>query len=141
MRVNEPIEIALNGERLFFQPEILEKYNQPGPRYTSYPTAPEWSDSFDAEDWLTAINETGGNQAPLSLYVHLPFCQPLCLFCGCNVVISKKHEEISDPYLNRLKKEIDWLGARVGPERRVAQLHWGGGTPTYLSAEQIEELF
>ena len=141
MRTTELIEIDLQGEQVFFPSEILEKYNQPGPRYTSYPTAPEWSDSFGEDEWQAAIEETSASRAPISLYVHLPFCQSLCLFCGCNVVISKKGEEISAPYLSRLKKEIDWLGARLDPSRRIEQMHWGGGTPTYLTAEQIEELF
>ncbi len=141
MRKTELIEIDLQGERVFFPPEILEKYNQPGPRYTSYPTAPEWNDNFGKDEWQAAIGETSANRAPVSLYAHLPFCQSLCLFCGCNVVISRKGEEVSAPYLVRLKKEIDWLGARLDPARRVEQMHWGGGTPTFLPAEQIEELF
>jgi oxygen-independent coproporphyrinogen-3 oxidase len=141
MRVTELIEIGLQGEQALFPSEILEKYNQPGPRYTSYPTAPEWSDSFNSDEWQAAIEETGASRAPVSLYAHLPFCQSLCLFCGCNVVISRKGEEVSAPYLARLKKEVDWLGSRLDSARRVEQMHWGGGTPTYLSAEQIEELF
>ncbi|MBO0726256.1 MAG: oxygen-independent coproporphyrinogen III oxidase [Blastocatellia bacterium] len=141
MRVTELIKIGLQGEQVFFPSEILEKYNQPGPRYTSYPTAPEWSDGFGVNEWQAAIDETGASRAPLSLYAHLPFCQSLCLFCGCNVVISRKGKKVSAPYLARLKKEVDWLGAQIDPARHVAQMHWGGGTPTYLSAEQIEELF
>lgn len=141
MRTTELIAVDLGGEQINFPIEILEKYNQPGPRYTSYPTAPEWSDSFGEADWLAAIEETRTSHAPLSLYVHLPFCQSLCLFCGCNVIISKKHEEVSAPYLTRLKQEITRMSHRINPARQVEQLHWGGGTPTYLSAAQIEELF
>ncbi|MGE0882343.1 MAG: oxygen-independent coproporphyrinogen III oxidase [Blastocatellales bacterium] len=141
MQTTEIIGIELGGERINVTPEILEKYNQPGPRYTSYPTAPEWSDEFGEAEWLMAIEETAGSRAPLSLYAHLPFCQSLCLFCGCNVIISKKYEEVSSPYLARLKREIARMSERLNPERQVEQLHWGGGTPTYLSAEQIEELF
>jgi oxygen-independent coproporphyrinogen-3 oxidase len=141
MRATELIKIGLQGEQVFFPPEILEKYDQPGPRYTSYPTTPEWSDDFSMNEWQAAIDETSSSCAPISLYAHLPFCQSLCLFCGCNVVISREGEKASSPYLARLKKEVDWLGARIDPARQVAQMHWGGGTPTYLSAEQIEELF
>lgn len=141
MRTTESIAIDLGGERINFPLEILEKYNQPGPRYTSYPTAPEWRDDFGEAEWLAAIEETRTSTAPLSLYAHLPFCQSLCLFCGCNVIISKKHEEVSAPYLARLKQEITRMSERINPARQVQQLHWGGGTPTYLSAAQIEELF
>ncbi|HEX5081323.1 MAG TPA: oxygen-independent coproporphyrinogen III oxidase [Blastocatellia bacterium] len=141
MRATEIIKIGLQGEQVFFPLEILEKYDQPGPRYTSYPTAPEWSDGFGVNEWQAAIDEISASRAPISLYAHLPFCQSLCLFCGCNVVISRDGEKASAPYLARLKKEVDWLGARLDPARQVAQMHWGGGSPTYLSAEQIEELF
>src|SRR5262249_8907377 len=92
-------------------------------------------------DWLAAVDETRTKPSPLSLYVHLPFCQSLCLFCGCNVIISKKHEEVSSPYLSRLKQEITQMSERINPARRVEQLHWVGGPPTYISAAQIEELF
>lgn len=141
MRTTDLITIDLGGEQIHFPQEILEKYNQPGPRYTSYPTAPEWRDDFGEADWLAAIDESRASTAPLSLYTHLPFCQSLCLFCGCNVIISKKHEEVSAPYLARLKQEITRMSERLNPARPVEQLHWGGGTPTYLSAAQIEELF
>jgi len=141
MNTTERIAIDLHGERIEFPPEILDKYNQPGPRYTSYPTAPEWSDGFGEADWLAAVDETRTTPSPLSLYAHLPFCQSLCLFCGCNVIISKKHEEVSAPYLARLKQEITRMSERINPARQVEQLHWGGGTPTYISAAQIEDLF
>lgn len=121
---------------------LLEKYNRPGPRYTSYPTAPEWDDQFDAKDFIQVVEDADREQtpSPVSLYVHLPFCQSLCLFCGCNVVINK-NKGVATPYLASLKKEIDWISASVSRDRPVEQLHWGGGTPTYLSSEQITELF
>ncbi len=122
--------------------EILDRYNVAGPRYTSYPTAPEWVDSFGVRDYEQALNES--NEArparPLSLYTHLPFCDRLCLFCGCNVVINKNHEVLI-PYLNNLEWEIDQLSRRLDVSRPVVQFHWGGGTPTYLNASQIEQLF
>jgi oxygen-independent coproporphyrinogen-3 oxidase len=142
MNRSESLEIVIHNERAELSPALLEKYNQPGPRYTSYPTALEWDESFGPPDLLNAFGEANAKPwpAPLSLYFHLPFCQSLCLFCGCNVVISKKRE-VAVPYLAHLKQEIDWVGANIDPSRRVEQLHWGGGTPTYLSAEQIEDLY
>ena len=112
------------------------------PRYTSYPTAPEWDDCFGAAQLLEAFREanTKPHPAPLSLYFHIPFCESLCLYCGCNVVINKKHE-VASPYLAYLKQEIDWVSAEVDRTRKVEQLHWGGGTPTYLSPDQIEGLY
>ena len=142
MTTRETLDFTLNGERLAVSPTTLEKYNQPGPRYTSYPTAPEWDDQFDEAAWHTALGEANGKPqpAPLSLYFHIPFCESLCLYCGCNVVISKKHE-VAHPYLDALKRETDWLSAAVLPSRQVEQLHWGGGTPTYLTPAQIEDLY
>ena len=134
------LSLAVDGTRLWISPETLGKYNQPGPRYTSYPTAPEWDDSFGSLQFRTAIEEANAQGAPISLYFHIPFCESLCLYCGCNVVINKRHE-VAAPYLTRLKREIDWISAQVDPSRLVEQLHWGGGTPTYLSADQIEDLF
>ncbi len=142
MSMNESLQVAIHGEQVAISPAILDKYNQPGPRYTSYPTAPEWNDDFGPEDLRRALAAANAKAkpAPLSLYFHLPFCQSLCLFCGCNVVISKKHE-VAMPYLAHLKREIDWVSAGVDSSRQVEQLHWGGGTPTYLSPEQIEDLY
>jgi oxygen-independent coproporphyrinogen-3 oxidase len=135
-------EIKIEGEVLNVTPEILDRYNVPGPRYTSYPTAPEWSDSFEALDYEQAIRKS--NEArparPLSIYTHLPFCERLCLFCGCNVVINKNHD-ILIPYIEKLKWEIDRLATVIDTSRPVVQLHWGGGTPTYLNASQLQDLF
>jgi oxygen-independent coproporphyrinogen-3 oxidase len=140
--MTDSLEVSISGERASISPEILDKYNQPGPRYTSYPTAPEWDDRFGPQDFRDAIERSNErpDPAPLSLYVHLPFCRSLCLYCGCNVVISKDRE-VANPYLDHLYQEIDWTSARIDPLRKVEQLHWGGGTPTYISAGQIEELF
>lgn len=136
--MTELFELAIQGEKIGISPELLEKYNRPGPRYTSYPTAPEWDDDFGPDEWVEAMEQA--SDGPISLYFHLPFCQSLCLFCGCNVVINKDHS-VAEPYLRRIIKEIDWISRRIKPGRQVHQLHWGGGTPTYLSAEQIETLF
>ncbi|MBI3651084.1 MAG: oxygen-independent coproporphyrinogen III oxidase [Acidobacteria bacterium] len=132
----------LNGERATLSPALLDKYNQPGPRYTSYPTAPEWDDAFGAEDLRQAFCEANrkAQPAPLSLYFHLPFCQALCLFCGCNTVISK-NRKVTNPYLDHLKKEMATVSENIEPSRQVEQLHWGGGTPTYLSPDEIVNLY
>jgi len=120
--------------------EFVNRYNRPGPRYTSYPTAPVWSDSFGPEEYEAAIAQAEQKRSPVSLYMHLPFCESLCLFCACNVVI-RKDKSGTPPYLEVLKKETDHIARRVSRNRQVAQFHWGGGTPTYLSPEQIEDLF
>ncbi len=135
-------DIKIQSETLNVTPEILERYNVPGPRYTSYPTAPEWLDTFGPSDFETAVrqsNETDGGR-PLSLYMHLPFCDSLCLFCGCNTVIKKDHAA-AVPYLEKLKWEIHRLAGSLDKSRPVIQFHWGGGTPTYFTASQLEELF
>lgn len=120
--------------------EFLAKYNRPGPRYTSYPTAPVWDEKFrqaDLEEFFGAANAA---RTPVSLYMHLPFCESLCLFCACNVVI-QKDKSAAIPYLDSLKKEIEHVSRFVSRQREVVQFHWGGGTPTYLNPAQLEDLF
>ena len=134
------LDIKIQGETLNLTEELLRRYNVPGPRYTSYPTAPEWSDTFGTADYERALSASNQTGRPLSLYTHLPFCERLCLFCGCNVIIKKNHD-IAVPYLETLKKEIALTAARVDRSRSVVQFHWGGGTPTWFSPEQLEELF
>lgn len=121
--------------------ELIKKYDNPGPRYTSYPTAPHFSDSFTQEDFLEEIEATnkGGDLPDLSLYVHLPFCDTLCYFCGCNMILTHNRDRISR-YIKYLKKEIDLISTRIAPGRKAVQLHWGGGTPTHLSPEEIADL-
>jgi len=135
-------DIKIRSERLHVTPEILERYNVPGPRYTSYPTAPEWSGDFGPEDFERAARQSNDARPgrPLSLYMHLPFCDRLCLFCGCNAVIGKDHAAAA-PYLGHLETEIDRVARLLDRSRRVVQLHWGGGTPTYFSAAELERLF
>ena len=120
--------------------DLLRRYNVPGPRYTSYPTAPAWKESYGAADYAAILQESGAAGAPLSLYVHLPFCEKLCYFCGCTVVITGTRHGPEHPYLEALGREIDWVADRVGAGRRVVQLHWGGGTPTYFAPELLEAL-
>jgi oxygen-independent coproporphyrinogen III oxidase len=127
-------------EELRVGQDFLEKYNRPGPRYTSYPTAPVWNDAFGVKDLVAAHGEAEKAKSPVSLYMHLPFCESLCLFCACNVII-QKDKRVTPPYLEVLKREIDKVRQLVSRDREVVQFHWGGGTPTYLTAAQIEDLF
>jgi len=119
--------------------DLVKKYNVPGPRYTSYPPAPQFTDKIAwpavAEKIATAQDSSRG----LSLYFHLPFCESLCWYCGCTTVITTNHE-VSASYLNRLETEMKLMSARVNPERQVVQLHWGGGSPTFLSPGEIRRL-
>jgi oxygen-independent coproporphyrinogen-3 oxidase len=120
--------------------EFLARYNRPGPRYTSYPTAPVWNDAFGPDDLETVHAAAERAKTPVSLYMHIPFCESLCLFCACNVII-QKDKRVAPPYLGVLKREIEHIGHGVSGERPVVQFHWGGGTPTYLTPEQIADLF
>jgi len=120
--------------------EFLAKYNRPGPRYTSYPTAPVWNDSFGPADLENVFEEAESAKTPVSLYMHIPFCESLCLFCACNVVI-QKNKSVAPPYLDVLKRETERISRSISKNRPVVQFHWGGGTPTYLSPVQIEDLF
>jgi len=113
---------------------LLNRYNEPAPRYTSYPPAPQWSAAHRG----LLISALRRSTAPLSIYVHIPFCERLCLYCGCNVVIKKDHSAAGG-YIKNLIQEIEL--AEVAHNRVVTQMHWGGGTPTYLDACQITELF
>lgn len=120
--------------------EFLAKYNRPGPRYTSYPTAPVWDDKFHQADLEEFLHNAESAATPVSLYMHLPFCESLCLFCACNVVI-QKDKKAAIPYLESLKAEINHVSQFVSRQREVVQFHWGGGTPTYLSPAQLQDLF
>ncbi|MCP3098912.1 oxygen-independent coproporphyrinogen III oxidase [Myxococcus sp. K15C18031901] len=123
-------------------PDLLRRYDVSGPRYTSYPTAPEWKKDFGPESLTVALRNAGSRpaDAPLSLYVHLPFCHSLCWYCGCNVVISKD-PSAADRYIDHLVMEMDLVVAQLGTRRGLSQVHWGGGTPTFLSEAQLERLW
>lgn len=120
--------------------EFLARYNRPGPRYTSYPTAPVWNDAFGPADLQEVHRAADAARTPVSLYMHLPFCESLCLFCACNVII-QRDKSAALPYFEVLKKEIARVAQSVSREREVVQFHWGGGTPTYSSPAQLEDLF
>jgi len=116
--------------------ELIRKYDRPGPRYTSYPTAPEWTEAFGPAQYAEHLARADRDEGPLSVYVHLPFCREMCRFCGCNVVATHDRNR-ADGYLDLLEKEVE-LVTRLLPHRReVSQLHWGGGTPTFLDVKQL----
>ena len=121
--------------------ELMKKYDRPGPRYTSYPTAPLFSKEYNHEKYKEEIIRTNqpDNTTDLSLYIHIPFCDTLCYFCGCTTVITKNRDRVKE-YINYLKKEIDLLSSHISPKRKVVQMHWGGGTPTYLTPSEISDL-
>jgi len=120
---------------------IIKKYDVAAPRYTSYPTAPQWSAELTADGYAAALKGFGQNSKTLSLYVHIPFCEQLCYFCACNKVIRAKEEKVGDEFLEHLFKEIAMVAALVDKRKLIRQLHLGGGTPTYLSDAQLERLF
>jgi len=121
--------------------DLIKKYDRPGPRYTSYPTAPQFNNSFTPDKFREEIVRTNsiGNSPDLSLYFHLPFCDTLCYFCGCNMIITRSRDRITE-YIKHLKKEIDLQRSLINDERKAVQLHWGGGTPTHLNPDEITDL-
>ncbi len=119
--------------------ELLSRYDRPGPRYTSYPTAIEFHEGITGADYEQRLAEADRLTGPLSLYMHLPFCEERCLFCGCHVIISKR-KEVAAPYLEMLKREIELVAERLPHRRDFAQLHLGGGTPTYYTPAQLTDL-
>ncbi|MGE0199915.1 MAG: oxygen-independent coproporphyrinogen III oxidase [Candidatus Melainabacteria bacterium] len=124
--------------------DLLKKYDTTGPRYTSYPTAPVWHEGYTASSHRAAIAESNQDPRytglPLSIYMHLPFCEARCLFCACNVIITQQRDQ-AKTYLEYLYREIEMTASRMNTARPVIQYHWGGGTPTYLSPEQMSALF
>ena len=112
------------------------KYSKPGPRYTSYPTALEFSDDFLYDDYIKKL-ESQDSKRPLSLYFHLPFCKNACYFCGCNVVFTSKEDKMLR-YMEYLKRELKILSKHLDTKRKVIQMHFGGGTPTFFSAKQLD---
>jgi oxygen-independent coproporphyrinogen III oxidase len=120
--------------------DLLRRYDRPGPRYTSYPTAVEFHEGFGEAAYREHLAWAAEERdAPLSLYLHLPFCEERCTFCGCMVIITKKRE-VAARYLEYLHREIALLAGHLGGRRRVVQYHWGGGTPTYLAPDQMVAL-
>ena len=127
----------------FLTPELLTRFDVPGPRYTSYPTADRFVEAFSQSDLQQALDlrtqALGRKSKPLSIYVHIPFCESLCYYCACNKIITKHHEN-AQPYLLYLAKEVALYAKAIGLGQSVSQLHLGGGTPTFLSDTELSEL-
>jgi oxygen-independent coproporphyrinogen-3 oxidase len=129
------------ASELVIDPVLIRKYDVSGPRYTSYPTADRFVEAFgeaELEHWLAKRN-IGGFVQPLSAYVHLPFCDTLCWYCACNKIVTRDHSQ-SAKYIKYLEKELALLAPHLGSDRTISQLHWGGGTPTFLAPEEMESL-
>ena len=119
--------------------DLIQRYDLAGPRYTSYPTALQFHSQVSPFDLLHALRESRKAQRPLSLYVHVPFCANICYYCACNKVITKDRGR-TQPYLQRLEQEIQLIACHLDPKQKVEQLHFGGGTPTFLSHDELRQL-
>lgn len=131
------LDQALN---LAFDADLIQKYNCSLPRYTSYPPATELSTQFPEQDWIQSIQRGNDRKTPLSLYCHIPFCESACYFCGCNTVITQ-HKAVTETYLDYLQRHVEQVSRYLSDDRLVNQMHWGGGTPNYLSIEQVQHLW
>ncbi len=124
-------------------PELLKRFDVPGPRYTSYPTADRFVEAFSGREYAQALAQRRSGAfagaLPLSLYVHIPFCESLCYYCACNKIITRQHGRATS-YLQYLEREIALQLEQLGPGQRVSQLHLGGGTPTFLSDAELATL-
>jgi len=129
----------LDGADLF-DLAVIKKYDKAGPRYTSYPTAPMFHTGIGPESYEATLKRVADHDAPLSLYIHIPFCNTVCYYCGCNKIVTKKYDRAA-PYLELLLKEIDHVADVMGNTRRpVTQLHFGGGTPTFMNNDQMRTI-
>ena len=133
--------MATNFQDLIFDPQVIRRFDVNGPRYTSYPTADRFVEAFDADAYRLWLGKrtVGGISRPLSLYVHIPFCNTICYYCACNKIITKDHGR-SAKYLKYLSKEISMQSGCLDGSHDVVQLHWGGGTPTFLSHDEMRRL-
>ena len=120
--------------------ELVKHYDRPGPRYTGYPMPPVWSDDFPEQEVLGALARADHDPAPFSIYAHLPFCKRRCSYCGCNVVVSPRYSPV-DKFLTTLEAEVEMWARRLPSRRNAVQLHWGGGTPTYLNVPDLRRTF
>ena len=122
---------------------LVSKYNIPGPRYTSYPTVPYWDEEgISKSKWIESFKRSfqeSNKEEGISLYIHLPFCERLCTFCGCNKRITKNHD-VEDPYISALLKEWDMYLAHFNEAPIISELHFGGGTPTFFSPQSLDRL-
>jgi len=151
IQVNTPVDraatlppneaVRVDPNELVIDPEVLRRFDRPGPRYTSYPTADRFVEAFDAAAYRRALeaHRASGRPRGLSLYVHLPFCSTICYYCACNKVITKDRGRAAK-YVRYLGRELDLVAGSLGPDERVGQLHWGGGTPTFLAHDEMRTL-
>ena len=128
-------------QKIEFKPDLIKRYDKAGPRYTSYPTANLFDDRFTSDDYRAAVERSNSelDPKPLSLYFHIPFCDTVCFYCACNKIVTKMRDRAT-PYLEHLYREIEMQGELYDRSRPVDQLHWGGGTPTFLNQDQMRSL-
>lgn len=130
----------MTNQGIEFDSDLIQRYDKSGPRYTSYPTAVQFHEGFGEEAYRAWAERSRASGRPLSLYFHIPFCDTVCFYCGCNKVVTKDRTR-SAPYLERLHREIELQAALLGGDSRsVDQLHWGGGTPTFISHDEMQAL-
>ena len=129
----------MTTQNIIFDLELIKRYDKSGPRYTSYPTAVQFHEGFQEAEYRRLAKGSNASGRPLSLYFHIPFCDTVCYYCGCNKVVTKDRGRAS-PYLERLHREIAMQGELFDRSRTVDQLHWGGGTPTFISHDEMREL-
>jgi oxygen-independent coproporphyrinogen-3 oxidase len=129
----------MKQQNIVFDLELIKRYDKSGPRYTSYPTAVQFHDGFGEAEYKRHAEASNANGGPLSLYFHIPFCDTVCFYCGCNKVATKDRSKAS-PYLQRVHRELEMQSALFDSERIVDQLHWGGGTPTFISHDEMRGL-
>ena len=129
----------MNMSEISFDPDLIRRYDKAGPRYTSYPTAVQFHEGFAEREYKDVAINSNATHQPLSLYFHLPFCDTICFYCACNKIVTKNRKHTA-PYLQRLFQEIAMQAALFDQNRTVTQLHWGGGTPTFLSHAEMREL-
>lgn len=127
------------SQEICFDPELIKRYDGRGPRYTSYPTALQFEDAFTADDYRRIAKASNDSSRPLSLYVHIPFCKTLCYYCACNKIVTRNAERVQK-YMRHLGQEIDMQSALFYRKRKIEQLHFGGGTPTYLNETELRAL-
>lgn len=119
--------------------DLIRAYDKSGPRYTSYPTAVQFTEEFSAQDYTKQVELSNSRNGNLSLYFHIPFCDTICFYCGCNKIVTKNRSR-AEPYLERVYKEIQLQASLFDKQRVVTQLHWGGGTPTFINRQQMQKL-
>lgn len=128
--------MSLFQDPLRWDAKLIQQYDLAGPRYTSYPTAPQFSEAFSQNDFLAAVARSNASARPLSLYFHIPFCDTLCFYCGCNKIVTNNKSR-AQPYLNRVEREMAMQAELFDTSRQVTQLHWGGGTPTFIANDEM----